>query len=335
MIEKRLISDFKRPKGVEFTIDGIKKNLGIFTAKPYERGFATTIGNSLRRVLLSAIPGYGIIAVKFAKINNEFQNINGVYQDTTQIIANLKFAAVRIKDESVKSRVLHFEIKGKTVFTAGDLAKDETIKIGNPEHIIFTTNKDANFSFDVQIDWGRGYVTSDVFAENIEVDGTIPIDGNFSPVLNVSFKVDKVRIGKKNDYESLTIEILTNGVITPEEALKDAAQILKESYLTFNNVENAVLLTTAVDDGRESSSDDKEKIFSNSIFFLEFTTRTHFFLKLLEIREIGQLVTRTEDELKGRDGCNEKILADINEKLSIHNLSLGMKGINYKQKNMI
>jgi len=334
MVEKKLVAEFKRPKVVEFKQEVEEKMVGVFSAKPYERGFGTTIGNSLRRTLLAAIPGNAIIAVKFDKINNEFQNIKGVYQDTTEIIANLKKVAILLKDANIKSRVLTFEIKGKRVFKASDLKVDETIEIGNPDHIIFTANKDADFEFSLQIDYGRGYVTAEMFSDSIETPGAIVMDADYSPVKNVTFEVSPVRIGNRNDYEKLQLEVRTNGLISPEKALQEAAQILKESYFTFNNVETEIL-TSAVDDRREGLASDKDKIFYQSVYGMEFTVRTYYFLKINDIRQIGQLVTKTEEELQEKKKWSEEVVADIKERLALHKLSLGMKNIDYVQKNMI
>ncbi len=334
MVEKKLVAEFKRPKVVEFKQEVDEKHIGVFSAKPYERGFAITVGNSLRRTLMAAIPGNAIIAVKFDKINNEFQNIKGVYQDTTEIIANLKKVAILLKDQNIKSRVLTFEIKGKRVFKAADLKVDETIEVGNPDHIVFTANKDADFEFSVQVDYGRGYVPAEMFSDSIETPGAIVMDADYSPVKNVSFEVSPVRIGNRNDYEKLQLEVRTNGLISPEKALQEAAQILKESYLTFNNVETEVL-TSAVDDRREGLSNDKDKIFYQSVYGMEFTVRTYYFLKINDIRQVGQLVTKTEEELREKKKWSEEVISDIKERLALHKLTLGMKNIDYVQKNMI
>ena len=239
MIDNKLIAEFKRPKSVELKYDISQRDFGVFSAKPYERGFATTVGNSIRRTLLSSVPGYAIIAFKCDEINNEFQNIKGVYQDTAEILVNLKNVYIALKDPQVTSRILHFDIKGKKDFYAKDFATDSNIEIGNPNKLIFSSNKEADFSFDVQVDYGRGYVPSEMLDNLIEVDGTIAVDGNYSPILNVAFSVDSVRVGTRNDYEQLNLEIKTKGVISPEEALKNATQILKESYLTFNDVHDS------------------------------------------------------------------------------------------------
>ena len=335
MIDNRLITEFKRPLSVQFKQDIDDEDFGVFSAKPYERGFATTIGNSIRRTLLSSLHGYAIIAFKCDKINNEFQNIEGVYQDTTEILVNLKNVYIVLKDPNVKSRVLHFEINGKKNFYSKDLMIDSNIEVGDPEKLIFSTNTDANFSFDVQVDYGKGYVPSEMFQELIEVSGTIPIDGNYSPILNVTFSVDPVNLGTRSDYEQLTLKIKTKGIISPEEALKKAAQILKESYLTFNNVQTETF-TKAIDDKKEVEVDKDNEIFYRSVYSIPFTVRTQFFLKINGIRELGQLVTKQENNIKNKPGSTEEILADIKSKLlEKANLNLDMKNISYVEKNII
>lgn len=334
MVEKRLVSEFKRPKVVEYKQDVEQKNYGVFSAKPYERGFGTTVGNSLRRTLLSAMPGNAIIAVKFDKINNEFQAIKGVLQDTTEICANFKRVAIMLKDANIRTRVLDFEVKGKKVFTAGDLKVDETIDIGNPDQVIFTANKEADFTFSVQVDSGRGYVPSELFADAVEMPGVILLDANYSPVRNVTFNISPMRVGNRNDYEKLSLEIETNGLLAPEQALREAAQILKESYFTFNNLE-AESITSAVDDRIGSGVSDKDKVFYQSVYAMEFTVRSYYFLKLNDIRQVGQLVTKTEEELREKKKFTPEILADIREKLEGRGLSLGMKNIDYQPKGML
>ena len=334
MITNKLVAEFKRPASVEFTQNVVEENYGVFTAKPYERGFGTTVANSLRRTLLSSIPGYAVIAVKFDSINNEFQNLKGVYQDTSEIIANFKNVHIGLKDPNIRSRVLHFEIKGKKSFYAKDLKVDEHIVIGNPDFLIFSANKETQFTMDIQIDYGKGYVPADFFVDSIETEGTIAIDGNFSPILNVSYEVDKMRVGRRNDYEKLRIQIRTNGVIHPEDALKKAAQILKESYLTFNNVETEIL-TQAVDTNRKAATDEKDKIYYQSVFAFEFTVRSHFFFKMNDIREIGQLVTKSEEELLEKKKFSSEVLKEIKEVLAENHLEIGMKNINYAHRSII
>ncbi|HMB01311.1 MAG TPA: DNA-directed RNA polymerase subunit alpha [Spirochaetota bacterium] len=331
MVESKLVTQFKRPKNVNYKQVELNKNTGIFQAKPYERGFATTIGNSLRRTLLSSLQGYAVVAVKFSKINNEFQNIKGVFQDTTEILLNFKKVAVRLLDKEKQSRVLHFDIKGKKDFHAKDLALDSNIKIGNPDFLIFNSNKEANFKMDVQIDYGRGYIPSSFFADSIETKGAIPIDADFSPVEKVTFNVGSVRVNNRSNYEELNMEITTRGVITPEEALREGAQLLKELYFTFNSVDTTVM-TAAIDDKHEKQKDEQLKIFYDSVLTIPFAVRTHFFLKINDIREIGQLVTKTDSELQNKKKFTEGVLEDIKEKLKEQNLSLGMKNINYVQK---
>ena len=332
MIENKLISELKRPKSVEFKeSEDNSASYGSFVAYPYERGFALTIGNSLRRTILSSLQGYAFIGLKCNKINNEFQNIPGVLQDTTEIISNLKNVSIAIDDPSITSRILHFEIKGKKVFKVSDLKLDKMIQIFNPDMVIFESNKDANFEIDLQLDLGRGYVPAEIIQNNIETHGTIALDGNYSPIKSVNFNIEQVRVGNRGDFEKLKIDIETNGVLKPDEALKNAAQILRETYLTFGSIDN-VMLTKDVDDLKEDDKDDKDKIFFESVYKLEFTVRTHFFFKINEIKQIGQLVIKTEDELLKKKEVTKEIIEDIKTVLELNSLSLEMKDINYLEK---
>ena len=329
MIDNKLVADFKRPKNVQYQI--IKENsyTGNFLASPYERGFATTIGNSLRRTLLAGLPGYAIVAVKFEGINNQFQNIPGVLENTTNICLNFKSIAIALKDETCKSKTLTFHVKDQQVFTAGKLAEEnDQIVIGNPDLVLFHANKTANFSFDIQISFGRGYIISEDIENNIEVRGTIALDADYSPVNKVSFSVEKLSIGFKNDFEKLLLNIETNGLISPSTALNQAAQILKECYLTFNDI-TEYYMTTPVDSHSSNKTSEEDKIYHESVHSLPVLIETHYFFKINEISQIGQLVTKSETYLQSKKRFNEVVFNDISERLKEKNLSLNMKGINY------
>lgn len=325
-----LVSDFKRPKYVKSSDQG--KNIGKFTASPYEKGIAITVGNSLRRILYSALPGYAIVAVKFDQINSEFDNILGVMEDTSMILLNLKQVAVGLIDENIKNKVLKFEIKGKVDFTAQKIAdKESGIIIGNPDFVIFKTNKDADFSFEIQISQGRGYIPSEMIENNIEVRGTIPLDADYSPIKKVGFTASATKVGARSDFEKLDIVIETKGTIDSEEALKRAAQILKECCYTFNEV-NKEELTTPIEEEISVNKDSKDLIFYETVHSLNVLVKTDYFLKLNGFSEIGQLVTKNEAYLRSKKKIDEEIILDIQNALIQKQLNLNMKGINYVEK---
>ena len=328
----QLLSSLKRPSQVEFRQVERKAHLGTFKIKPYERGFGITVGNSLRRVLLSVMPGHAVVAVKLSDINNEFQNIPGVYEDTVELLANLKVLALGFKDANIKSKVYKFEFKGEGTFHAKDfLKKDSNLIVGNGDHKIFSHNKETNFTMDVQIERGRGYIDSELIQKHIEVAGAIPLDANYSPILNVQTKVHPLTVENASHYEELEISIETNGIIAPESALREAVQILKEAYLPFKDISSEPILTPVRADW-DKKVKEKNTIFNESVYCIEFAVRTHFFLKVNEIKEIGQLVLKEEEDLRLKKHFNENILSDIQEKLEKKELHVGMKNIDYVEK---
>lgn len=331
MIDNKLVSDFKRPRGVSLRTLDETGNVARFTASPYERGFATTLGNSLRRTLLSSLSGYAIVAVNFDGIMSEYEGIPGVTEDPTTICINLKKVAIALAGGDAHSRVLHYEVKGKKDFTAGDLIKDDNIIIGNPDFVLFRANKDANFSFDIQVSQGKGYVPSEAIEANIEVRGTIPLDADYSPVKKVGFSVQPTSVGGRTDFERMDMVVETNGVVSPKDALTSAAQILKECYFTFSEVEEE-LLTTAVDDVKVLKKNEEDEVFNKTAHQLDVLVKTHYFFKVNDIREIGQLVMQKEADLRSKKRFEEEILFDIVNVLREQNLSLDMKGVNYVAK---
>ena len=334
MLTMQLVKTFKRPKDVEFKKDIDNPYKGLFLVKPYEKGFGITIGNSIRRTLLSSISGHSIVAFKSDGIKNEFENIAGVYHDTTEILVNFKNVHIGLVGEEVNSRVLRFDIKGKKDFYAKDLAVDKGIIIGNGDKLLFSANETSNFSFEIQINKGTGYVDSEVFVNHINTEGAIVIDGNFSPVLNVSFSVEPLNSNEflGEEYEKLEMEIVTNGVVSSEKALERACQILKESYFTFTDIEETAVTSPVSEEIEKQYL--QESIYQKSVYTLPFSVRTHFFLKFNEIREIGELVLKTEDEIKEKAKFNNYILEDIQQILASKSMNLGMTNINYVRRNL-
>ncbi len=329
MINNVLISDFKRPKNASYKLLEDNKNLALFNSGPFEKGMASTIGNSLRRVLLSSLDGFAVIGVKFDKVNNEYENIPGVLEDTVIICINLKKVNVSLLDSSIKNKFLTFSIKGKKVFTAKDIEDaDPQVKVGNPDLVIFNTNKTADFEFSIQISYGRGYVPSENFIDNIEAKGTIVLDADFSPVKRCAFSVGDMKLGTKNGFEKLEIEIETKNTISPEDALKRSAQILKESFLTFNETEEDSL-TTAINSNDSTARSERDKIYYQTVHDLPLLVKSHYFLKVNGIHEIGQLVTKSEVFLKSKKKVDAEIISNIVESLKQNSLSLDMKSINY------
>ena len=241
MSHKNLLKGFKRPKKIEYYTEVNTPNYGKFIAEPFERGFATTLGNSLRRTLMSSIEGSAISAIRIEGVTHEFSYIEGISEDVSRIILNLKQVRIKYEPEDKDmNKIIHIELKGAGYFKAGDLAVDSSIEIMNPDLLIATLNEDANLVMDIEIQRGKGYYPAEEKKKDIEVLGTIPIDSLFSPIQKVLFEISETRVAQRSDYEKLTLEIWTDGSISPEDALAQAAKILKEHLTIFINFEEEV-----------------------------------------------------------------------------------------------
>lgn len=320
---KNLLKGFKRPKKIEFITEVNNPNYGKFVAEPFERGFGTTLGNALRRTLMSSIEGAAISAIRIEGVSHEFSFIEGVVEDVTRIILNLKQVRIKYEPEDRdQSKVIHIEKKGAGYFKAGDLAVDSSIEIMNPDLHIATLNEDANLVMDLEIQRGRGFVAAEEKKKDIDIVGTIPLDSIFSPVKKVVFDISESRIGQRSDYEKLTMEIWTDGSISPEDALAQAAKILKEHLTVFINFEEEF----EDDDEEVDEADEKLKAaLSKHVEELELSVRSLNVLRSLEIDFLGDLVKRTEEELTKSKHYSDKCLEEIKSKLAPLGLSFGMR----------
>ncbi|MCX8124793.1 MAG: DNA-directed RNA polymerase subunit alpha [Spirochaetes bacterium] len=320
MSHKNLLKGFRRPSKIVFEHDEVDQNYGRFIAEPFERGYGLTIGNSLRRVLLSSIEGAAITAVKIQGVPHEFTAIDGVVEDVTRIILNLK--KLRFKYDSELPKVLHIVKDGEAELTGADFAIDSDVEVMNPETHIATIEHGGRIDMEVQIERGRGYLPGEISKSNVETIGVIPIDAIFSPIRKVNIKVEDTRVGQRTDYDKLIIEIWTDGSIKPEDALAQAAKIIKDHMTIFINFEEEVEEEeVAVDE----SHDKLKVILAKSIDELEFSVRAYNTLKSLELNTLADVVRKTEDELKKSKHFSEQVLAEIKKKLEEHHLSLGIK----------
>jgi len=303
-----------------FEHDEVNQSYGRFIAEPFERGYGLTIGNSLRRVLLSSIEGAAITAVKIQGVPHEFTAIDGVVEDVTRIILNLK--KLRFKYESELPKVLHIVKDGEAELTGADFAIDSDVEIMNPETHIATIERGGRIDMEVQIERGRGYLPGEISKSSVETIGVIPIDAIFSPIRKVNIKVEDTRVGQRTDYDKLIIEIWTDGSVKPEDALAQAAKIIKDHMTIFINFEEEVEEEeVAVDE----SHDKLKVILAKSIDELEFSVRAYNTLKSLELNTLEDVVRKTEDELKKSKHFSDQVLAEIKKKLEEHHLSLGIK----------
>jgi len=328
MARKNLLKGFKKPKGITFEHSKIEDTYGKFVAYPFERGFGTTIGNTLRRVLLSSIQGYAVTAVKFTCydsegnphiISSEFESLPGVVEDTPEIIANLKRLKISMP-EDVEETVLFIECKGPGSVTGADIEKDR-VEIKNKDLILFTMMEDANIDMELQIDLSRGYVPSELNEKYIEEIGTIPIDAVFSPVTRVKYLIENTRVGQRNDYDKLTLEIYTDGTILPQNALAEAAKIAKDHFSIFINFDETIISSN---DEVDEEEERVQKILNTAVEELELSVRSSNCLKNADIRTIGDLTKKTEEEIAKTRNFGKKSLTEIKEKLKEWNLSLGM-----------
>lgn len=320
MAPKNLLKGFKRPTKILFEHDELNESYGRFIAEPFEKGYGTTVGNSLRRVLLSSIEGAAITAIKIEGISHEFSTIDGVYEDVARIILNLKKLRFKYDEDMVK--VLHIVKEGKGQLTGEDFDIDPEVEVMNKDLVIANFDNDAKFDMEVQIERGRGYAPAELGNNSSEVIGVIPIDAIFSPIKKVNIKVEDTRVGQRTDYDKLILEVWTDGSIKPDDAVAHAAKIIKDHMTIFINFEEEV------EDEVESVDENLEKmklLLSKSIDEQEFSVRTYNTLRSLEIYNIGDLVRKTEDELRKSKHYSEEVLKEIKEKLEKDHLSLGLK----------
>ncbi|NWF49405.1 MAG: DNA-directed RNA polymerase subunit alpha [Ignavibacteriaceae bacterium] len=299
-----------------------KNTYGKFILQPLERGYGVTLGNSLRRTLISSLPGAAITSVKFSGVLHEFTTIEGVVEDVSEIILNLK--QVRMKLLNKKANKIEISFNGEGEFTAADIQKHSNeIEILNPELHIATLNKSAKFDIELRVGRGTGFVPA---IENITPDqtiGVIPIDSIFTPIKNVKYEIENVRIGDKNDYEKLVLEIFTDGSITPDDALTQAAKILRDHIQLFINfdIEQEEEQTVSP---KDSEFERMRKILTTPVDELELSVRSHNCLKAANIRTIADLVKRDEQEMLKFRNFGRKSLAELNEIVESFGLEFGM-----------
>lgn len=313
--------DLIKPKQLQVEKDTLTATYGKFYAEPFERGFGTTLGNSLRRVLLSSLQGAAITSLRIKGVLHEFSAIQGVTEDVTDIILNLK--GVRLKLHSSEQAVIHFKHKGVGIITAGDLISAHNVEVMNPDHYIATCGKDANLEGEFTIKIGKGYVSADKNRDEKAPIGTIPIDSIYTPIKKVNFSVTNARVGQMTDYDKLNLEIWTDGSVQPEDAVAYSAKILKEQLSIFINFDEE--FEPQFD---EESQEDIDKVNENlyrTVEELELSVRSANCLKNAGIKLIGELVTKSESEMLKTQNFGRKSLNEIKDILSDMGLTFGMK----------
>jgi DNA-directed RNA polymerase subunit alpha len=321
-MDVRLITrGLEKPRRIEVEESTLTPTYGRFIAKPLEKGFGHTLGNSLRRILLSSITGAAVTSVEIEGVDHEFSVVPGVLEDVTEIILNLK--ALRLKIKGSGTRTLVFEAKGPAEATAGMIKCPDDVEILNPDQVIATIDQpDAKLKMTLTARVGRGFITAeDEKKDDIKI-GVIPIDALFSPVRRVAYSVETTRVGQRTDYDKLVLEITTDGSISPEDALGYAARIYSDYLKIFVGFDEA----PEVEESVESKEDEKlKKLLGTSVDELELSVRSSNCLKAANLRTLGELVIRTDQEMLKYRNFGKKSLQEIKEKLLEYGLTLGMK----------
>jgi len=313
---------FQRPKYLECDYDTLTEKYGRFSAQPFERGFGITIGNALRRILLSSINGAAVTAVRIQGVLHEFSNIPGVVEDVTDIILNIK--SVPLKLEGDEQKVMTLKKKGPAEAKASDIEHDADVEILDKDIHISSLDKDGELDIEMVVKNNRGYISADQnFSEDLSVD-FIPLDSSHSPVLKVNYRVEPARVGKRIDYEKLDLEIWTTGSISPTDALAQAAKIMRNHLVIFLNIVDEPMEREQVISKKEIPYFSQLDILSKSIDHLELSVRSNNCLRSAGIDKIYGLVQKTEEELLKTKNFGRKSLTEIKETLQEMDLGLNL-----------
>ena len=311
-----LMIEIEKPK-IEIVEVNEDNTYGKFTIEPLERGYGTTVGNSLRRVLLSSLPGAAVSSIRIQGVLHEFSTVPGVLEDVPEIILNVKDIAAKLySDEPV---TLRLEVDGPQVVTAGDIITGPDVEILNKDHYIATVNEDGRLDMELEMIKGRGYSIAERNKDENQSVGTIPVDSSFTPVEKINFSVEDTRVGQITDFDKLTLEVWTNGTTTPEEATSLGAKILTEHLNLF------IGLTDHVSDVEimvEKEEDQKEKVLEMTVEELDLSVRSYNCLKRAGIDTVDELIQRTEEDMMKVRNLGKKSLAEVKGKLAELDLSL-------------
>lgn len=328
MARKSLLKGLKKPKGISFEHSETTPNYGKFAAYPFERGYGATLGNTLRRVLLSSIQGHAVTSVRITSfdsegtskvIASEFESIPHVVEETPIFLANLKRLQLSLPAE-VEQQTILVEFKGEGQLIGADLEKDG-VEVFNKDLVLCNAMSGANFEIEIQVELGRGYVPSELNEKYIDVVGTIPMDSDFSPIRKVQYNIENTRVGDRSDFDKLVFELWTDGSIKPEDAIAEAAKIIKDQFTVFINFDENCI------EGEEERDEEQEKInelLATPVEELELSVRSSNCLKNAQIKTIGELTQKTEEEIAKTRNFGKKSLLEIKDKLKDWNLTLGM-----------
>ena len=308
--------DFNKPN-IEITEISEDKKYGRFVVEPLERGYGTTLGNSLRRIMLSSLPGAAVSQVKIEGVLHEFSSIPGVKEDVTEIIMNLKSLAIKNNSADNEPKTAYIECEGKGVVTAADIQADQDIEIMNPNQVIATLNggPDSKLYMELTLDKGRGYVPAERNKQNMPagVIGELPVDSIYTPVYKVNYNVEPTRVGQRIDYDKLTLEVWTNGVIGAQEAVSLAAKVLTEHLNLFVNLSDKGSSTEIM---VEKDDKGKEKVLEMTIEELDLSVRSFNCLKRAGINTVEDLINKSEEDMMKVRNLGRKSLEEVVWKLA-------------------
>ena len=307
--------EFEKPKITKFDES---ENYGKFVVEPLERGYGTTLGNSLRRVLLASLPGAAVTSINIEGVLHEFDTVPGVREDVMQIILNVKGIAVKsyVQDE----KIIELDVEGPAEVTAGDILTDSDIEIVNPDHYLFTIGEGSSFKATLTVNSGRGYVPADQNKKDDAPVGTLAVDSIYTPVTKVNYQVEPARVGSNDGFDKLTLEILTNGTIIPEDALGLSARILTEHLNLFTNLTEIAIATDVMKEV-DTASDDR--VLERTIEELDLSVRSYNCLKRAGINTVYDLTEKSEPEMMKVRNLGRKSLEEVKVKLA--DLGLGLK----------
>jgi DNA-directed RNA polymerase subunit alpha len=313
------------PSQVVCDLKTLSPTYGKFVAEPFERGFGVTIGNALRRILLSSLEGSAVTQIKIQGAQHEFTTLPGVVEDMTDVVLNVK--SLVVKNHTDQTKVLRVEKNTRGVVTGADVQTDETVEVINKNHILATLTDDVPFVMEMVIENGRGYVPASEHSPNVQEIGIIPVDAVFSPVIRVRYEIEETRVGQKTNYDKLTTEIWTNGSIHPEMALVESAKVLRKHLNPF--VQYSELGSRVSGSGRSASlgslDSAVEQKLNMSLAELKLSVRASNCLESENIQTVRDLVQRSEDQLLEVRNFGETTLREVKEKLAEMGLRLGMR----------
>ncbi len=290
---------------------------GKYVIEPLERGYGTTLGNSLRRVLLSSLPGTAVTSIRISGIQHEFSAIPGVKEDVTEIVLNIKRIIARLHSDEPKT--VYIEASGEGEVTAGDIKADGEVEILNPELHIATLGPDASLSMELTLDHGRGYVPADKNKNPQQIIGTIPVDSIYTPVLKVNYAVENTRVGNQTDFDKLTLEVWTDRTISPRDAVSLGAKILVDHFTLFTDLSDSIGSRSTVVEKVETQRD---KVLEMTIEELDLSARSFNCLKRANINTVEDLISKTQDEMIKVRNLGRKSLEEVEHKLAMMGLSL-------------